>query len=149
MIAVNSTSLFVYCLFARMVGLFVSARYIMTIFLAIMLFILALNCQSREEHCPDKCPFQISYKRTDRKYYEYYGWTGRYIEWTGEYYEQANQQYQRVNEYYEWANEYCEYYELVRRVLKINRRVFQVLSVDLQLLRKELPCKNVLFNGRT
>ena len=57
MIAVNSTSLFVYCLFARMVGLFVSARYIMTIFLAIMLFILALNCQSREEHCPDKCPF--------------------------------------------------------------------------------------------
>ena len=28
----------------------------------------------------------ISYKKTDRQYYEYYEWTDEYYEWTGEYY---------------------------------------------------------------
>ena len=28
----------------------------------------------------------ISYKKTDREYYEYYEWTNRYYEWTDEYY---------------------------------------------------------------
>ena len=39
--------------------------------------------------------WRISYKKTDREYYEYYEWTDEYYEWTNEYYE-------GVNEYYEW-----------------------------------------------
>ena len=104
LISTNSTSLFVCCLLACMVGLLDSGLYIMTIFMANLFFILALNCRSREEHCPNKGPFEINYKKTDRKYYEYYELTGEYYEWIDEYYES-------VNGYYEWVNEYYEYYE--------------------------------------
>ena len=63
LIAADSKSLFVYCLFVRMVDLFVRVLYIMTISTANLCFILALNCRSREEHCPNKCPFD--------QYFEY------------------------------------------------------------------------------
>ena len=59
LIIANSKSLFVYCLFVRVVGFFVSMLYIMTVSTANLCFILALNCRSREEHCPNKCPFDL------------------------------------------------------------------------------------------
>ena len=55
---------------------------------------------------------QISYKKTDRQYYEYYEWTNRYYEWTDEW---TDEFYELTDEYYKWKNEYCEwvneYYE--------------------------------------
>ena len=62
LIAANSKSLFVDCLFVRMAGLFVSMLYIMTVSTADLCFILALNCRSREEHCPNKCPFGLHFE---------------------------------------------------------------------------------------
>ena len=62
LIAANSKSLFVYCLSVRMVGLFVSVLYIMTISKANLCFILALNCRSREEHYPNKCAFDLPFE---------------------------------------------------------------------------------------
>ena len=62
LIAANSKSLFVYCVFVRMVGLFVSVLYIMTISTANLFFILALICRSRKEHCPNKCPFDLHFE---------------------------------------------------------------------------------------
>ena len=62
LIAGNSEFLFVYCLFVCVVGLFVSVLYIMTISTANLCFILALNCRSREEHCPNKCPFGLHFE---------------------------------------------------------------------------------------
>ena len=57
LITANSKSLFVCCLLSHMVGLLVSALYIMAILMAHLCFILALNWTLREEHCPNKCPF--------------------------------------------------------------------------------------------
>ena len=47
------------------------------------------------ENLPDRSKKTISYKNTDKLYYEYYEWTDRYYDWTNEYYEW-------VNESYEW-----------------------------------------------
>ena len=44
MITTNSKSLFVHCLFVRMVSLFLSVLYIMTVSTANLCFILALKC---------------------------------------------------------------------------------------------------------
>ena len=62
LIAANSKSLFVYCLFVRMVGLVVSVLYIMTVSTANLCFFLALNCRSLEEHCPNKCSFDLHFE---------------------------------------------------------------------------------------
>ena len=61
LIAANSKSLFVYCLFVRIVGLLVSMLCIMTISMANLCSILALNCRSREEHCLNRCPFDLHF----------------------------------------------------------------------------------------
>ena len=39
------------------------------------------------ENLPDLSKKTISYKNTDKLYYEYYEWTDRYYDWTNEYYE--------------------------------------------------------------
>ena len=62
LIAANSKSLFAYCLFLRMVSLFVSMLYIMTASAANLCFILALNYRSRQEHCPNKCLFDLHFQ---------------------------------------------------------------------------------------
>ena len=53
-----------------------------------------------------KSEFLISYKKTDRQYYEwtdrYYKWTDEYYEWTNEYYEWPDKQCKWKNKYYEW-----------------------------------------------
>ena len=64
--------------------------------------------------------FQISYKMTDRQYYEYYEWTDRYYEWTDGYYEWTNEYYEWTDKYREWINEYCdwknEYYKCEKSI---------------------------------
>ena len=62
LIAANSKSLFIYCLFVRMVGLFLSVPYIVEVSAANLCFILALNGRSREEHCLCKCPFDLHFE---------------------------------------------------------------------------------------
>ena len=62
LIAANSKSLFVYCLFIHMVGLFVSVLYIVTISTENLCFILTLNWRSREEHCQNKCLFDLHFE---------------------------------------------------------------------------------------
>ena len=62
LIAANSNSLFVYCQFVRVVGLFVSVLYIMAISTVNLCFILALSSRSREEHYPNKCPFDLHFE---------------------------------------------------------------------------------------
>ena len=47
----------------------------------------------------------ISYKITDRQYYEYCEWTDRYYEWTDGYYEWANKYYEQTNEWAATATE--------------------------------------------
>ena len=65
LIAANSKSLCVYCLFACMVGLIVSVLYIMKISTINLCFVLALNCRSREEHRPNKCLFDLHFEYHD------------------------------------------------------------------------------------
>ena len=62
LIAANCKSFFVYCLLVHMVSLFVSTFYIMTVSIANLCFILALNYRSRQEHCPNKCPFDLHFQ---------------------------------------------------------------------------------------
>ena len=56
---------------------------------------------------------QISYKKTDRKYYGYYEWTDKYCEWIDEYY--VSRQTSTTTWTNEWSDEYSEwineYYE--------------------------------------
>ena len=62
LITANKKSLFVCCLPACMVGLRVSALYIIVILMVHLCFILALNCTSRKEHCPNKCLFDLCFE---------------------------------------------------------------------------------------